>query len=100
MLAILLYRYFASLITAIAWTIKTANILPPPDDLSLPIVKLLTHPAYYDYQSQTAALSLYANLNIKFLPPIWPSDGQVDKKEWQRRIKMYGMYMFHFPGEE
>ncbi|KAI0344615.1 hypothetical protein BDW22DRAFT_1354715 [Trametopsis cervina] len=66
-----------------------SNILPPPDDLSLPIVKLLTHPTYNDYQSQTAALSLYANVFIKFLPPAWPSQGQVDKKEWKRRIKMY-----------
>ncbi|PSR72165.1 hypothetical protein PHLCEN_2v11957 [Hermanssonia centrifuga] len=76
-----------------------SNILPPPDDLSLPIVKLLTHPTYQDYQSQTAALSLYANVSIKFLPPSWgsptPASGEVrsadtlDKKEWKRRIKMY-----------
>ncbi|KAI0700893.1 hypothetical protein BC835DRAFT_1404707 [Cytidiella melzeri] len=66
-----------------------SNILPPPDDLALPIVKLLTHPTYNAYQSQTAALSLYASLNIKFLPPTWPTDAQVDKKEWKRRIKMY-----------
>jgi len=78
-----------------------SNILPPPDDLSLPIVKLLTHPTYQDYQSQTAALSLYANLSIKFTPPVWGSptpgapEGEpktvdtLDKKEWKRRIKMY-----------
>lgn len=75
-----------------------ANILPPPDDLSLPIVKLLTHPNYRDYQSQTAALSLYPSVVIKFLPPSWgadaPSDAAqtsetIDVKEWKRRIKMY-----------
>lgn len=48
-----------------------ANILPPPDDFTLPIVKLLTHPTYRDYQSRTAALSLYSNIFIKFIPPIW-----------------------------
>ncbi|KAL4246199.1 hypothetical protein ABKN59_009292 [Abortiporus biennis] len=48
-----------------------SNILPPPDDFSLPIVKLLTHPTYRDYQSRTAALSLNANIYIKFIPPIW-----------------------------
>ena len=78
----------------------TANILPPPDDLSLPIVKLLTHPSYNDYQSQTAALSLYANVFIKFTPPVWgsptpaapegePTSDTFDKKEWKKRIKMY-----------
>ncbi|KAI0093327.1 hypothetical protein BDY19DRAFT_989975 [Irpex rosettiformis] len=68
-----------------------SNILPPPDDLTLPIVKLLTHPTYNDYQSQIATLSLYANVSVKFLPPAWPlgGEGNVDKKEWKRRIKMY-----------
>lgn len=79
----------------------SANILPPPDDLSLPLVKLLTHPIYQDYQSQTAALSLYANLSIKITPPVWGSPTPAapegspsgtdtfDKKEWKKRIKMY-----------
>ncbi|KAK7685343.1 hypothetical protein QCA50_011707 [Cerrena zonata] len=48
-----------------------SNLLPPPDDFSLPIVKLLTHPTYQAYQSHTAALSLYANVFVKFLPPVW-----------------------------
>lgn len=34
-------------------------------------MKLLTHPTYRDYQSRTAALSLYSNIFIKFIPPIW-----------------------------
>lgn len=69
-----------------------SNILPPPDDLSLPIVKLLTHPTYQQYQTQTAALSLYANISIKFTPPAWAQDGGAeafDKKEWKKRVKMY-----------
>ncbi|CAL1708249.1 unnamed protein product [Somion occarium] len=96
-----------------------SNLLPPPDDFSLPIVKLLTHPTYQAYQSHTAALSLYSNVFIKFLPPVWgtptpptpaptqtttPSSSDAttpggasapsgrdttEKKEWKRRIKMY-----------
>ena len=98
-----------------------ANLLPPPDDFSLPIVKLLTHPTYQAYQSHTAALSLYANVFVKFLPPVWgtptpptpaptqsitpssagavtpggsatPSRDTKEKKEWKRRIKMYSAY--------
>ncbi|TCD60938.1 hypothetical protein EIP91_009272 [Steccherinum ochraceum] len=89
-----------------------SNILPPPDDLHLPIVKLLTHPTYQAYQSHCAALSLYSNVFVKFIPPSWgsptpptpaptaqmaisPVDSPIDprdtqdKKEWKRRIKMY-----------
>lgn len=55
----------------ISFPSRLANILPPPDDFTLPIVKLLTHPTYRDYQSRTAALSLYSNIFIKFIPPIW-----------------------------
>ncbi|PIL33939.1 hypothetical protein GSI_03647 [Ganoderma sinense ZZ0214-1] len=89
-----------------------SNILPPPDDLALPIVKLLTHPSYRTYQDQTASLSLCANLYVNFLPPAWgaptpptppaaektEAEPEADKasradvkekNEWKRRIKMY-----------
>ncbi|KAL0956494.1 hypothetical protein HGRIS_002638 [Hohenbuehelia grisea] len=79
------------------------NLLPPPDELDLPIVKLMNHPSYLAYQAQTAALSLYPTLHIKFLPPTWnaptpksPPPGVTSteqdvkqNKEWKRRIKMY-----------
>ena len=92
-------------------TQPAANILPPPDDLTLPIVKLLTHPTYRSYQSHTASLSLFANLFVNFLPPAWgaptpptpapPSSANAEKaveeanklkNEWKRRIKMYSAY--------
>ncbi|KAH9940393.1 uncharacterized protein BXZ73DRAFT_88651 [Epithele typhae] len=73
-----------------------SNIVPPPDDLTLPIVKLLTHPTYRNYQSRTASLSLFANLFINFLPPAWgaptpptPAPPPPESQEWRRRIKMY-----------
>ncbi|KAI0328394.1 hypothetical protein GY45DRAFT_1372421 [Cubamyces sp. BRFM 1775] len=89
-----------------------SNLLPPPDSLALPIVKLLTHELYRSYQSHTASLSLFANLFINFLPPAWgaptpptppppPADANEEEKEkaarleskeskeWKRRIKMY-----------
>lgn len=87
-----------------------SNLLPPPDDFSLPIVKLLSHPTYQAYQSRMAALSLYADVIVKFQPPMWdtatpptPAPPGMDsassersfqkdtseKKEWKRRIKMY-----------
>ncbi|EJF60384.1 hypothetical protein DICSQDRAFT_62836 [Dichomitus squalens LYAD-421 SS1] len=73
-----------------------SNILPPPDDLTLPIVKLLTHHTYRSYQSHTASLSLFANLYVNFLPPAWgeptpktPAPPASEKNEWKRRIKMY-----------
>jgi len=74
--------------------IIVSNILPPPDDLSLPIVKLLTHPSYRNYQAHTAALSLYANVFVAYLPPAWglPTPIQSaprDRTEWKKRIKMY-----------
>jgi len=80
-----------------------SNVLPPVDDLSLPLVKLLTHSTYRAYQAHTASLSLIPNTYIKFLPPNWqeptpptpapiggvkPEDSS-EKKEWKRRIKMY-----------
>lgn len=88
--------------------IWVANILPPPDDLSLPIVKLLSHPSYQSYQSRIASLSLFSEVYIKYLPPAWgapiPSssasseDGtridSKEKKEWKRRIKMYSTLTF------
>jgi len=83
--------------------ILLSNILPPPHDLELPIVKLMNHPTYLAFQSQVAALSLFPEVYIKFLPPSWdapipptPSEetGVIitdtqQKKEWKRRIKMY-----------
>ncbi|TFK84119.1 hypothetical protein K466DRAFT_589170 [Polyporus arcularius HHB13444] len=89
-----------------------SNILPPPDDLTIPIVKLLTHPTYRSYQAHTASLSLFANLFVNFLPPAWgaptpptpapladahahadaekaAADADKLKKEWKRRLKMY-----------
>jgi hypothetical protein len=80
-----------------------SNILPPPHDLDLPIVKLMNHPTYLAFQSQVAVLSLFPNVYVKFLPPSWdaptpqtPFPGSpvesVDvqqQQEWKRRIKMY-----------
>ncbi|KAG6845893.1 hypothetical protein H0H87_000699 [Tephrocybe sp. NHM501043] len=79
-----------------------ANILPPPHDLELPIVKLMNHPTFLAFQSQVAALSLFPDVYVKFLPPSWdaptPPTPSVEvaeitdtqqKKEWKRRIKMY-----------
>ena len=79
-----------------------SNVLPPPHDLELPIVKLMNHPTYLAFQSQVAALSLFPYVSVKFLPPSWdaptPPTPSVEvaeindtqqKKEWKRRIKMY-----------
>jgi hypothetical protein len=80
-----------------------SNILPPPHDLDLPIVKLMNHPAYLAFQSQVAVLSLFPNVYVKFLPPSWdaptpqtPFPGSPiesaevqQQQEWKRRIKMY-----------
>ncbi|TFK23179.1 hypothetical protein FA15DRAFT_594803 [Coprinopsis marcescibilis] len=80
-----------------------SNILPPPHDLDLPIIRLMNHPSYLAFQSQVAALSLLPSVYIKFLPPAWDSptpqtpypgsptetpEGKV-QREWKRRIKMY-----------
>jgi hypothetical protein len=83
--------------------ILEANILPPPHDLDLPIVKLMNHPTYLAFQAQVAALSLIPQVHVKFLPPSWdaptpqtPFPGSPveaadtqQSKEWKRRIKMY-----------
>ena len=83
-------------------------MLPPVDDLSLPLVKLLTHPTYRAYQAHTASLSLIPNTFVKFIPPNWreptpqtpaPISGvkvedSFEKKEWKRRIKMYRKWAF------
>ncbi|KAG2146476.1 uncharacterized protein EDB93DRAFT_1086261 [Suillus bovinus] len=75
-----------------------SNILPPPHDLSLPIVKLLSDPSYRNYQGHSASLSLFPNLYVKFTPPMWnqtipgPADpaSETDQhREWKRRIKMF-----------
>lgn len=79
-----------------------SNFLPPPHDIVLPIVKLLTHPTYQSYQSQIATLSLFPRVYLSYVPPTWnaptpptPVPGQEapisskEQKEWKRRIKMY-----------
>lgn len=85
----------------------SANLLPPPQLLDIPIVRLMTHPSYLDFQSQIATLSLISQLHIKFLPPDWdaptpqtPFPGSPNEaadtqqlKEWKRRIKMYRKYL-------
>lgn len=83
--------------------IIAGNWLPPPHDVSLSIVKLLKHPTYRDFQSQTAALSLFPDVHIKYLPPPWEAqvpmtpitsggaDDDVSRqlREAKRRIKMF-----------
>ncbi|KAG1890387.1 hypothetical protein F4604DRAFT_1710317 [Suillus subluteus] len=78
--------------------IVLSNILPPPHDLSLPIVKLLADPSYRNYQAHSASLSLFPNLYVKFTPPMWnqtvpgPADptSEIDQhREWKRKIKMF-----------
>ncbi|KAG9126923.1 hypothetical protein FRC07_001387 [Ceratobasidium sp. 392] len=90
--------------------IVLSNLLPPPNALSIPTVKLLAHPMYLAYQARIASLSFSQNVYIKFLPPDWhmatpksplpnaqPSDPEQsirdldseEKKEWKRRTKMY-----------
>jgi hypothetical protein len=93
--------------------LHTANLLPPPNGLQLPIVKLMNHPTYHRYQAHVAALSLFPNLYVKFLPPNWgasvpqstPTHGLVQSPqepenksaaEWKRRIRMYSC-VFHWP---
>ncbi|KDQ21889.1 hypothetical protein BOTBODRAFT_50426 [Botryobasidium botryosum FD-172 SS1] len=92
------------------------NILPPPQSLSIPTLRLLQDPTYRAYEARTASISLFSNVYVQFLPPRWnaptpqtprpatmeiPADpdddgergpGQMDseeKKEWKKRIKMY-----------
>ncbi|KAI9059133.1 hypothetical protein FKP32DRAFT_1596457 [Trametes sanguinea] len=89
--------------------IVLSNILPPPDSLALPLVKLLTHPLYQTYQAHIGSLSLFANLFVNFVPPAWgaptpptPPPAPVEEgtekaqrveskeaREWKKRIKMY-----------
>ncbi|OSC99354.1 hypothetical protein PYCCODRAFT_836202 [Trametes coccinea BRFM310] len=88
-----------------------SNLLPPPDSLALPLVKLLTHPLYQTYQAHIGSLSLFANLFVTFVPPAWgaptpptpppvPAAAEDSKekpqrveskeaREWKKRIKMY-----------
>ncbi|KAI9461254.1 hypothetical protein BJY52DRAFT_1203514 [Lactarius psammicola] len=79
-----------------------SNVLPPPHDLVLPIVKLLTHPTYQSYQSHIATLSFFPRVYLSYVPPTWnaptpptpvPGEGaptaSKEQKEWKRRIKMY-----------
>jgi len=100
---------FEDMITSASADIETlppivlSNILPPPHDLDLPIVKLMNHPTYLAFQSQVAVLSLFPNVYVKFLPPSWdaptpqtPFPGSPiesaevqQQREWKRRINMY-----------
>jgi len=73
-----------------------SNVLPAPHDLTLPLVKLLTHPLYHNFQSYMASISLLSSVYVKYVPPSWnapPPSGEAgdakEKKEWKRRIKMY-----------
>ncbi|KAL1743510.1 hypothetical protein HDZ31DRAFT_83378 [Schizophyllum fasciatum] len=73
-----------------------SHLLPPKHDIELPIVKLMNHPSYRDFQAQVAALSLFSTASVNFLPPQWdgptPFEGDEEEKvktEWKRRIKMY-----------
>jgi len=79
-----------------------SNVLPPPHDLELPIVKLLSHPTYQSYQSHVATLSLFPRVYLSYVPPTWnaptpptplpdrdAATSSKEKKEWKRRIKMY-----------
>ncbi|EPQ57575.1 hypothetical protein GLOTRDRAFT_115459 [Gloeophyllum trabeum ATCC 11539] len=85
-------------------TIVLSNILPPPLDLSLPLVKLLTHYTYRAFQSHTAAISLFPNVYVKYLPPAWETDAKslddAQLKEWKRRIKMYLGHAIEAFGQE
>jgi len=85
--------------------IVLSNILPPPHDYDLPIIKLMGHPSYAAFQSQVGSLSLLPNAYLKFLPPSWdqptpqtPYPGSPTtetneeskvQREWKRRIKLY-----------
>jgi len=81
--------------------IVLSNVLPPPHDLELPIVKLLSHSTYLSYQSHVATLSLFPRVYISYVPPTWnaptpptplgqdSATASKEKKEWKRRIKMY-----------
>jgi hypothetical protein len=102
---IILCLYILFLLQNSSLTGYLANLLPPPNDLELPIVKLLNHPTYRKFQAHVAALSLIPQVIIKYLPPSWdaetpstpsvlvasPVDDTKTKqtKEWKRRIKMY-----------
>ncbi|KAF9566676.1 hypothetical protein CPC08DRAFT_733402 [Agrocybe pediades] len=94
--------------------IVVSNILPPPHDLELPIVRLMNHPTYLAFQAQVGALSLIPQVHVKFLPPAWdaptpqtPFPGSPIEaadtqqlKEWKRRIKMYLAPVFEAFGSE
>jgi hypothetical protein len=68
-------------------------VLPPPDGLALPLVKLINAPAYQRYQTHAASLSLFPGVFLALRPPAWgtgvPAAAAPERKEWKRRIKMY-----------
>jgi len=79
-----------------------SNFLPPSQNFDFPIVKLMSHASYRSFQAQTATLSLFPSIRIKYLPPAWDvstpsalqpgsteSSGVKEQREWKRRIKMY-----------
>lgn len=63
----------------------------------------MNNPSYRAYQEQTATLSLFPFVYVKYIPPVWgvatPSapepgatienSGAKEQREWKRRIKMY-----------
>lgn len=88
----------------------SANVLPPPDDLAIPMERLLNHQTYRAYQAACAALSLTPRTYLRLQPPSWGAAppptprfpgttssttsgsspaNEKEKKEWKRRIKMY-----------
>ncbi|KAH7108168.1 hypothetical protein BKA62DRAFT_681281 [Auriculariales sp. MPI-PUGE-AT-0066] len=74
-------------------TIVLSNVLPAPVDMSITIVKLLTHPVYTNFQAYISTVSLFSNVYLKYSPPTWgsavPKIGTEAGRDWKRRIKMY-----------
>ncbi|KIJ67883.1 hypothetical protein HYDPIDRAFT_173620 [Hydnomerulius pinastri MD-312] len=70
--------------------IVLANILPPPVDSDAPIMTIMNQPAYMAYQQRVSSLSLFENVHVKFLPPVWSSTGSTaSAEEWKHKLKLY-----------
>lgn len=85
-------------LTAVASCISyrdvTANFLPPPHDLDISLVKLLTHSTYLIYQNNVATLSLFPSVYVKYLPPQWNATSETSEdgksqSEWKKKVKMF-----------